>query len=61
MKLKQGRGRLIRPRTDRGIFALPDTRFRREAYEAAVRSAFPEEAEETGELQAVRSFLGNGQ
>lgn len=57
IRLKQGRGRLIRTATDRGVLALLDTSFAGTAYEGAVRGAFPEDAPETGDLDEVRAFL----
>lgn len=57
VRLKQGRGRLIRARTDRGVFALLDTSFVDTPYEEAVRAAFPEEAQVVGDLGRVAGFL----
>lgn len=58
LRLKQGRGRLIRTSTDRGVFALLDTSFVGTDWEAAVRNAFPEDSPVVSDLKAVRRFLG---
>lgn len=57
VRLKQGRGRLIRALTDRGVFALLDTSFIDTPYEEAVRAAFPEDAPVVDDLGAVAAFL----
>lgn len=57
MKLKQGRGRLIRTSSDRGAFALLDRSYVGTDYEDAVEDAFPEDAEVTEDLDVVRRFL----
>ncbi len=58
MKLKQGRGRLIRTRTDRGVFALLDLSYVGTDYADAVEGTFPEGAEVTEEIGDVVRFLG---
>lgn len=60
IKLKQGRGRLIRTATDRGVFALLDRRFIGAPYEDEVRRNFPEGAAETESLADVRAFFAGG-
>ncbi|MCA9633593.1 MAG: ATP-dependent DNA helicase [Myxococcales bacterium] len=53
--LKQGFGRLIRTRTDRGIVALLDDRVTKKGYGSKLLSALPP-ARRTTELEDVRSF-----
>ncbi len=57
LRLKQGRGRLIRSRRDRGVFGLLDTTWVGTAWEAAVRAALPEGARTTESLGEVTAFL----
>ena len=57
LRLKQGRGRLIRSRHDRGVVALLDPAWPGTAWEAAVRSALPEGAALTASLDDVATFL----
>ncbi len=53
--LKQGFGRLIRTRTDRGIVALLDERASKKGYGSKLLSALPP-ARRTGDLEEVRRF-----
>ncbi|MCB9585566.1 MAG: ATP-dependent DNA helicase [Polyangiaceae bacterium] len=53
--LKQGFGRLIRTRTDRGIVALLDERATKKGYGSKLLSALPP-ARRTGDLDEVRRF-----
>jgi ATP-dependent DNA helicase DinG len=53
--LKQGFGRLIRTRADRGIVALFDERIHRRGYAGRILAALPPAARTT-ELEAVRRF-----
>jgi ATP-dependent DNA helicase DinG len=51
MRLKQGVGRLIRTRTDRGIVAILDPRLTSKAYGRAILSCLPP-------MQITRSLAG---
>jgi ATP-dependent DNA helicase DinG len=53
--LKQGFGRLIRTRTDRGIVALLDERIHRRGYGKDLLAALPP-ARQTSDLEEVRAF-----
>jgi ATP-dependent DNA helicase DinG len=55
MTLKQGFGRLIRTRSDRGIVALLDERVHRRGYGKELISALPP-ARRTADLEEVRAF-----
>jgi ATP-dependent DNA helicase DinG len=55
--LKQGFGRLIRTRTDRGVVAILDRRIRTRGYGAALLESLPE-ARRTERLEEVRAFWG---
>jgi ATP-dependent DNA helicase DinG len=56
LRLKQGFGRLIRHRTDRGVVALLDSRVRVKGYGGFLLRSLPP-ARLTHELEAVRDFL----
>jgi len=53
--LKQGFGRLIRARTDRGVVAILDRRIRTRGYGAAMLSVLPP-ARRTDRLEDVSAF-----
>jgi ATP-dependent DNA helicase DinG len=53
--LKQGFGRLLRTRTDRGIVAILDRRVRTRGYGAAMLSSLPP-AGRTDRLEEVAAF-----
>jgi ATP-dependent DNA helicase DinG len=55
--LKQGFGRLIRTRSDRGVVALMDTRIRSSRYGTTILHSLPP-ATLTGSLDAVKAFYG---
>jgi ATP-dependent DNA helicase DinG len=56
LRLKQGFGRLIRHRTDRGVVALLDSRARVKGYGGFLLRSLPP-ARLTPDLEAVRDFL----
>jgi ATP-dependent DNA helicase DinG len=56
--LKQGIGRLIRSRTDRGVIALLDPRLKTKAYGRDFLNSLPR-MRITDDLAAVRAFLEN--
>ncbi|HYG77827.1 MAG TPA: helicase C-terminal domain-containing protein, partial [Planctomycetota bacterium] len=62
LKLRQGFGRLIRSKTDRGIVVLADKRVLTKRYGAAFLRALPAQAQtmtsQDALVQAVRNFLG---
>lgn len=57
--LKQGFGRLIRTKTDRGVVAILDGRLTKKSYGKAIISALPP-AIQTSSKEAVRAFFGAG-
>jgi ATP-dependent DNA helicase DinG len=57
LTLKQGFGRLIRTRTDRGVVALLDGRLTTKPYGRKILAALPP-ATQTRSLDDVRSFFG---
>jgi ATP-dependent DNA helicase DinG len=57
LALKQGFGRLIRAKTDRGVLSLLDNRIQRMAYGKIFMESLPKYAT-TNELNAVEQFLG---
>jgi ATP-dependent DNA helicase DinG len=57
LALKQGFGRLIRAKTDRGVLSLLDNRIQRMAYGKIFMESLPKYAT-TNELDAVERFLG---
>ncbi len=57
LALKQGFGRLIRAKTDRGVLSLLDNRIQRMAYGKIFMESLPKYAT-TNELDAVQRFLG---
>ncbi len=57
MALKQGFGRLIRTRDDRGVVALFDDRVHRRGYGKEILAALPP-AKRTHDLEEVRTFFG---
>jgi ATP-dependent DNA helicase DinG len=57
LALKQGFGRLIRAKTDRGVLSLLDNRIQRMAYGKIFMESLPKYAT-TNELNAVERFLG---
>jgi ATP-dependent DNA helicase DinG len=59
LALKQGFGRLIRTKTDRGVLALLDTRIQRMAYGKIFLESLPQ-YRVTRELREVERFLGGG-
>jgi ATP-dependent DNA helicase DinG len=59
LALKQGFGRLIRTKTDRGVLALLDTRIQRMPYGKIFLESLPE-YRTTKELKDVARFLGKG-
>jgi len=59
LALKQGFGRLIRAKTDRGVLSLLDNRIQRMAYGKIFMESLPKYAT-TNELNAVERFLGAG-
>jgi ATP-dependent DNA helicase DinG len=58
LALKQGFGRLIRTKTDRGVLALLDTRIRRMPYGKIFLESLPK-YRITEELETVEKFLGD--
>jgi ATP-dependent DNA helicase DinG len=59
LSLKQGFGRLIRTRTDRGVLALLDTRIQRMPYGKIFLESLPR-YRVTNELAEVARFLDGG-
>jgi ATP-dependent DNA helicase DinG len=59
LALKQGFGRLIRTKTDRGVLALLDSRIERMPYGKIFLESMPKYAT-THELRDVRRFLEQG-
>jgi ATP-dependent DNA helicase DinG len=57
LALKQGFGRLIRSRRDRGVVAILDGRIVRKAYGAALLASLPEACPRSYELDDVRRFF----
>jgi len=58
LALKQGFGRLIRSRRDRGVVAILDGRILRKNYGAALLGSLPEHCPRTYLLDDVREFFG---
>jgi len=56
LALKQGFGRLIRTKTDRGVLALLDTRLQRMPYGRIFLESLPR-YRRTSDLEEVRRFL----
>lgn len=57
LALKQGFGRLIRSRRDRGVVAILDGRIRRKIYGATLLASLPESCPRTHVLDDVRAFF----
>ncbi len=57
LQLKQGAGRLIRSKTDKGVIALLDARVGYKNYGKKVVSAFPPSAPRTRQLDKVKAFF----
>jgi ATP-dependent DNA helicase DinG len=60
LALKQGFGRLIRTRTDRGIVAVLDGRVARKAYGATLIASLPRDCPRTELLEDVAAFWAGG-
>ncbi|WP_241823184.1 ATP-dependent DNA helicase [Chloracidobacterium thermophilum] len=60
LALKQGFGRLIRSRTDRGILCLLDPRIRTKRYGPAVLRSLPPHLPQTEDRDALRKWFCNG-
>ena len=58
LALKQGFGRLIRSRKDRGVVAILDGRILRKNYGATLLASLPEKCPRTYVLDDVRGFFG---
>jgi ATP-dependent DNA helicase DinG len=58
LALKQGFGRLIRSRKDRGVVAILDGRILRKSYGATLLDSLPEHCPRTYLLDDVRGFFG---
>jgi ATP-dependent DNA helicase DinG len=58
LALKQGFGRLIRSKTDRGVLSILDNRIQRMAYGKIFIESLPEYGK-TQELGEVERFLGS--
>lgn len=58
IRLKQGCGRLIRTKGDRGVIALLESSGTEE-WKDAVTDAIPEEAPKTDDIEAVKKFFNN--
>jgi ATP-dependent DNA helicase DinG len=58
LALKQGFGRLIRSRRDRGVVAILDGRIRRKGYGATLLASLPATCPKTSVLDDVRGFFG---
>jgi ATP-dependent DNA helicase DinG len=58
--LKQGFGRLIRTRRDRGVVAILDGRVLRKAYGATLLGSLPRECPRSESLEDVARFFGGG-
>ena len=56
LRLKQGIGRLLRTREDRGVMAILDTRLHTKGYGRMVLDALPP-ARRTSNLKDVKSFF----
>src|SRR5438552_335877 len=61
LALKQGFGRLIRTRTDRGIVAVLDGRVARRHYGATLIASLPPDCPRTESLEDVAAFWTRGQ
>jgi ATP-dependent DNA helicase DinG len=61
LALKQGFGRLIRTRTDRGIVAVLDGRVARKNYGATLIASLPPDCPRTELLEDVAAFWTRGQ
>jgi ATP-dependent DNA helicase DinG len=59
LALKQGFGRLIRTRKDRGVVAILDGRILRKNYGATLLASLPEKCPRTYVLDDVRGFFGS--
>jgi ATP-dependent DNA helicase DinG len=57
LALKQGFGRLIRTRSDRGVVAILDGRIRRKHYGAALLASLPEACRKVFTLEDVEAFF----
>lgn len=57
LALKQGVGRLIRSKSDKGVMALLDNRINTANYAKAIVSAFPEHAPRTQKMEIIQSFF----
>jgi len=57
LSLKQGFGRLIRSRKDRGVVAILDGRITRKNYGASLIASLPESCPRTFTLDDVRTFF----
>jgi ATP-dependent DNA helicase DinG len=57
LALKQGFGRLIRSRRDRGVVAILDGRVRRKSYGAALLASLPDACPRVSTLEEVREFF----
>jgi ATP-dependent DNA helicase DinG len=57
LALKQGFGRLIRSRRDRGVVAILDGRIVRKSYGGMLLASLPEACPRTFELDDVRLFF----
>ena len=60
LRLKQGFGRLIRSRTDRGILAILDSRLRTRGYGKLFLASLPDYAI-ADHVEELRAFVGNGE
>lgn len=59
LTLKQGSGRLIRSKTDRGVIALLDDRINTARYAGIIVRSFPETAVRTQKLEYVHKFFNS--
>jgi len=60
LALRQGFGRLIRTRTDRGVVAFLDGRLLRKSYGGTLLGSLPPECRRTDDLEEVRAFFAAG-
>jgi ATP-dependent DNA helicase DinG len=58
LALKQGFGRLVRTRSDRGVVAILDGRIARRRYGSMLLASLPAECPRTEELEEVGQFFG---
>jgi ATP-dependent DNA helicase DinG len=61
LSLKQGFGRLIRTRTDRGIVAVLDGRVARKTYGATLIASLPADCPRTESIEDIVAFWTRGQ